>query len=241
MFSCFNPDKTPGRRCEWKGGNLQEFASQYNRECGTTYVLAECLDAPKAGAQQPGLKQPEVLLRGGRGERPMVIERKQVVSESYAIHHGNLHILYEMVPESLAPHFGDALYALEIGDESLRGRRKREGQAAAREITGHVVSNLEGVKGGAVVGGRHHSHGGSAGFLRTRETTTPRRWGSASRSTARVIFLTTRRPYCVRSKRRTQKRRECWSSGSPRRRRSSSPTGTTSRRWCWSFTATGAF
>lgn len=155
MFSCFNPDKTPGHRCEWKGGNLQEFVSQYNRKGGTTYVLAECLDAPKPGAQQPGLKQPEVLLRGGRGERPMVIERKQVVAESYALPHGNLHVLYEMVPESQAPHFGDALYALEVGDVSLRGRRKREVQAAAREMASYVIANLDGVKRGTVVGGRH--------------------------------------------------------------------------------------
>jgi hypothetical protein len=155
MFSCFNPDKTPGHRCEWKGGNLQVFVSQYNSECGTTYVLAECLDVPKAGTQQSGLKQPEILLRGGRGERPMVIERKQVVAESYAMHHDNLHVLYEIIPETLAPHFGDALYALEVWDHSLQGRRKRDVQSAAREIAGHVVTHLEGVKGGAVVGSRH--------------------------------------------------------------------------------------
>src|SRR2546423_3047501 len=152
MFSCFNPDKTPGHRCEWKGGNLQAFVSQYNRKLGTSYVLAECLDAPRRGVQQPGLKQPEVLLRGGRGERPMVIERKQVVGESYAMHHGNLHVLYDMVPESLAPHFGDALYALEVRDESLRGRRKKEVQAAAREIVDRVIAGRRQVKGGAPVG-----------------------------------------------------------------------------------------
>lgn len=154
MFSCFNPDKTPGHRCEWKGGNLQEFVSQYNQKCGISYVLAECLDTPKAGAQQPGIKQPEILLKGSRGEKPMVIERKQVVAESYAVHHGNLHVLYDMIPEALAHHFGDALYTLELDDESLAGKRKKDVQAAAREIAGHVIANREGVRGGAVIGGR---------------------------------------------------------------------------------------
>jgi hypothetical protein len=61
MFSCFNPDKTAGHRCEWKGGNLQDFVRQYNLKCGTTYRLEECLDNPNAAAQRSGLKQPEVL------------------------------------------------------------------------------------------------------------------------------------------------------------------------------------
>lgn len=152
MFSCFNPDKTLGHRCEWKGGNLQEFVSQYNRKCGTTYVLAECLDAPKPGVQQLSLKQPEVLLQGGCGEKPMVIERKQVVGEAYALHHGNLHVLYEMVPESLSLHFGDAVYALEINEESLRGRRKKEVQAAASEIADRVIAERQRVKSGATIG-----------------------------------------------------------------------------------------
>lgn len=154
MFSCFNPDKTPGHRCEWKGGNLQEFVKQYNQKCGTTYELVECLDAPKQGVQQSGLKQPEVLLKGRRNEKPMVIERKQVVTETYAMHHGNLHVLYEMIPEALTPYFGDALYALEIADASLRGKWKRDVQVAAREISEHVIANLENVKGGTAVGGR---------------------------------------------------------------------------------------
>lgn len=153
MFSCFNPEKTPGRRCEWKGGNLQDFTSLFNQARGTTYELEACLDAPQRGAPAPGLKQPEVLLIGRRGERSMVIERKQVVAESYALHHGNLHVLYDMIPEALAPHFGDALYALELWDASLQGKRKREVQEAAREIADHVVANLEGVKGGAVISG----------------------------------------------------------------------------------------
>lgn len=154
MFSCFNPDKRPGRRCEWKGGNLQEFVSQYNRECGTTYVLVECLDAPKSVTQQAGLKQPEVLVEGSRGERPMVIERKQVVAESYATHHSNLHVLYEAVPESLAPHLGDALYVLEVTDAGLRGKWKGDVKAAVEEISDHVLANLQSVRGGTAIGGQ---------------------------------------------------------------------------------------
>jgi hypothetical protein len=155
MFSCFNPEKTPGRRCEWKGGNLRDFAREFNRSRGTDYELEECLDAPKPGTPSLAIKQPEVLLKGRRGERPMVIERKQVVAESYAMHHGNLHVLCDMIPEALAHHFGDALYALELDDGSLRGKRKREVQAAALEIVGHVIANREGVRGGAVIGNRH--------------------------------------------------------------------------------------
>jgi hypothetical protein len=152
MFSCFNPDKTPGRRCEWKGGNLHDFVRQFNDSRGTTYQLAECLDTHQPNIPSPGLKQPEVLLKGRNDERPMVIERKQVVAESYAIHHGNLHVLYKVIPEALARHFGDALYALDIADASLQGKRKREVQAATDEIVNHVVANIESVKAGAFVG-----------------------------------------------------------------------------------------
>lgn len=152
MFSCFNPEKTLGRRCEWRGGNLQDFVRQFNQSRETTYELEECLDAPKPGIPSPSLKQPEVLLKGRRNERRMVIERKQVVAESYAMHHGNLHVLYDIIPEALAPHLGDALYAVELNDASLQGKRIRDVRAAAREITDQVIANLAGVKGGAIIG-----------------------------------------------------------------------------------------
>jgi hypothetical protein len=152
MFSCFNPDKTPGHRCEWKGGNLQDFAYHFNQSRGTTYRLEACLDAPTPGVPSPRLKQPEVLLKGRCGERPMVIERKQVAAESYAVHHGNLHILYDMIPEAVMPHFGDALYSLELNESSIEGKKKREVQEAAREITKQVLVNQQRVKSGAAVG-----------------------------------------------------------------------------------------
>jgi hypothetical protein len=83
----------------------------------------------------------------------MVVERKQVAAESYARHHGNLHVLYDVIPDALAPHLGDALYSLEVGDEGLRDKRQKEVRAAAREIADAVIANLGRVKGGASVGG----------------------------------------------------------------------------------------
>jgi hypothetical protein len=152
MFSCFNPDKTLGGKCEWKVGNLQDFVRQFNETRGTSYVLEECLDTPKPSITSPNLKQPEVLLKSLLGERKMVIERKQVVAQSYAAHHGNLHVLYEMIPEALMPQFGGALYSLELNESSIKGKKKREVQEAAREITKQVLANRERVMTGASVG-----------------------------------------------------------------------------------------
>lgn len=153
MFSCFNPDKTPGRRCEWQGGNLRDFTRRFNRSRGTTYALEACLDVTPPGVPSSGIKEPEVLLKGRSGERPMVIERKQVVAESYARHHGNLHVLYDLVPDALMPRLGDALYALEVSDGVLRDKRQKEVRAAAREIADAVIADIDAVRGGARVGG----------------------------------------------------------------------------------------
>lgn len=155
MFSCFNPDKTPGRRCEWQGGNLRDFTRRFNQSRGTTYALEACLDVTPPGVPSSGIKEPEVLLKGSSGERPMVIERKQVVTESYARHHGNLHVLYDLVPDALMPRLGDAHYALEVSDGGLRDKRQKEVRAAAREIADSVIADLDAVKGGTQVGGRH--------------------------------------------------------------------------------------
>ncbi len=91
MFSCFNPNKRPGPKCEWQSGNLRVFVKQFNEDRGTTYDLKECLDVAACGASSSldnsaHDKQPEVLVTGSQGEQPMVIERKYVVSESYAKH-----------------------------------------------------------------------------------------------------------------------------------------------------------
>jgi hypothetical protein len=152
MISCFNPDKTPSGKCEWKGGNLQDFVRQFNEMRGTSYVLEDCLDIPTPGITSPNLKQPEVMLKGLRGERKMVIERKQVVAQSYAAHHGNLHVLYDMISEALMLQFGGALYSLELNESSIQGKKKREVQEAAREITKQVHANRERVMTGASVG-----------------------------------------------------------------------------------------
>jgi hypothetical protein len=152
MFSCFNPDKTPAGKCEWKGGNLEDFVRQFNLTRATSYVLEECLDTPKPGVTLPNLKQPEVLLKGRPHEPKMVIERKQVIAQSYAAHHGNLHVLYDMIPEALMPHFGGALYSLELNESSIEGKKKREVQEATREITKQVIANRERVLTSGTVG-----------------------------------------------------------------------------------------
>ena len=152
MFSCFSPEKTPGSRCEWMGGNLKHFVRQFNEARGTTYELEQCLDVPAPGPQSITSKQPEVLLKGHLEERPMVIERKQVIAESYAIHHDNQHVLFDLIPRELAPHFGDALYCLEVSDVGLQGKRKRDVRVAAGSITERIIADQERVRSGAVIG-----------------------------------------------------------------------------------------
>jgi hypothetical protein len=60
MLSCFNPNKRLGPKCEWRDGNLQDFVRQFNKDRGTTYELAECLDVPGLGKAFVGDNQPEV-------------------------------------------------------------------------------------------------------------------------------------------------------------------------------------
>lgn len=144
MFSCFNPNKTPGGKCEWREGHLQEFVRQLNQDRGTTYQLAECLDVPTPGKPMLGDKQPEVLVIGMH-EQPMVIERKQVVSQSYAKHHANQHLIYDTIPELLAPHLSGALYLLEIEDSSLLEKTKLTLQTEALQIVDQVKANLRSI------------------------------------------------------------------------------------------------
>jgi hypothetical protein len=142
MFSCFNPNKTPGARCEWQGGNLRNFVKQLNEDRGTTYTLKECLDVGRCGTSSTRDKLPEVLVTGSQGEQSMVIERKQVVTETYAKHHANQHLVYEIIPEVLLPHLNGDLYALEIDDCDLRDKTKYKLQAQVQEIADQVVAKL---------------------------------------------------------------------------------------------------
>jgi len=153
MFSCFNPNKRVGPKCEWQGGNLRNFVKQLNKDRGTTYALKECLDVAECGTPSARDKQPEVLVTGSQSEQPMVIERKQVVSESYAKHHANQHLIYETIPEVLLPHLNGDLYALEIDDCDLRDKRKYKLQAEAQAIADQVVEKISAVIQGVAIAG----------------------------------------------------------------------------------------
>lgn len=142
MFSCFNPNKRPGPKCEWQDGNLRNFVKQFNEDRGTTYALKECLDVAARGTSSASDRQPEVLVTGSQGEKPMVIERKQVVSESYAKHHANQHLIYETIPDVLLPHLNGDLYALEIDDRSLRDKTKHKVQTEVLQIADYVLARL---------------------------------------------------------------------------------------------------
>jgi hypothetical protein len=155
MFSCFNPNKTPGPKCEWQGGNLHNFVKQLNEEAGTTYTLKECLDVAVCGTSSARDKQPEVLVTGSQSEQPMVIERKQVVSESYAKHHANQHLIYDTIPKVLLPHLNGDLYALEIDDCDLRDKTKFKVQAEVLQIANQVLAGLDVlVQGQAMAGNK---------------------------------------------------------------------------------------
>jgi hypothetical protein len=153
MFSCFNPDKRVGPKCEWQGGNLRNFVEQLNQNRGTTYALKECLDVAACGSFSSGDKQPEVLVTGSQSEQPMVIERKRVVSEAYAKHHANHHLIYETIPELLLPQINGDLYALEIDECDLRDKPKRKVQAEAEEIADLVLARRGLVVQGQAIAG----------------------------------------------------------------------------------------
>jgi hypothetical protein len=157
MFSCFNPYQTDGPKCEWQGGNLRNFVKAFNEERGTTYGLEECLDVYASDRSHVRDKQPEVLVTGARGEQPMVIERKQVVSEAYARHHRNQHLIGEMIPELIWPHFSKDLYLLEINDCDLRDKTKSKVHTEIRQIADQIIA-----KCGLVVEGKSIS--GSSPF-----------------------------------------------------------------------------
>lgn len=153
MFSCFNPNKRVGPKCEWQGGNLRNFVKQLNEDRGTTYTLRECLDVAACGTSSARGKQPEVLVTGSQSEQPMVIERKQLVSESYAKHHANQHLIYETIPAVLLPDLNGDLYTLEIDDSDLRDKPKRKLQAEAEEIADHVLARRGLVVQGQAIAG----------------------------------------------------------------------------------------
>jgi|ERR1041384_3550782 hypothetical protein len=154
MFTCFNPNKHPGPKCEWVEGNLRRFVERFNQLNGTTYELAECLDIPNPNRPFSATKQPEVLVIGNRSEQPMVIERKQVVTESYARHHANQHLLHETIPSLLATHFVDDLYVLSIDESSLENKTKAAIQAEALQIAGMVLDEIDSIRSGRTISRR---------------------------------------------------------------------------------------
>ncbi|MGH9971898.1 MAG: hypothetical protein ACREBG_29465 [Pyrinomonadaceae bacterium] len=130
-------------------------SNSLNEDRGTTYALKECQDVAACGTSSERGKQPEVLVTGSQSEQPMVIERKQVVSETYAKNHANQHLIYETIPELLLSHLNGDLYALEVDDCDLRDKPKRRVQAEAEEIVDYVRARRGLVmKGQAIAGNK---------------------------------------------------------------------------------------
>jgi hypothetical protein len=84
----------------------------------------------------------KLLVIGSRDEQPMVIERKLVVTESYAKHHANQHLIYNTIPDLLMPHLSGDLYALEIDDFDLRDKTKLTIQVEAMQIVDNVLADV---------------------------------------------------------------------------------------------------
>lgn len=66
-------------KCEWS--ILRQFIAHYNTTFGSDFHLVKCLDV-----QDSTTKQPEVLLKDGRGTM-MVVERKSIMPNDYGKYH----------------------------------------------------------------------------------------------------------------------------------------------------------
>ena len=134
IFSCFPPEG----KCEWS--HLRDFVERYNSTRGKSYTLAACLDV-----EERSEKEPELLLKAS-GETPMVIERKSVVwpRDEYFSDHSNEHDLHDLFVRrirSLGNPFTDSAYQLTVNARSLKGKKKRDVERFAEQISDIVLSD----------------------------------------------------------------------------------------------------
>ena len=115
MFSC----SPPQGKCEW--AHLRGFVDQFNSNYGKSYTRSACLDVAERNE-----KQPELLLEA-LGEIPIVVEHKSVVwPPRYLSDHSKEHHLHELIRNMLGNQFKDSVYQLEVSENSLKGKTKRE-------------------------------------------------------------------------------------------------------------------
>ena len=130
VFCCF----PPGSKCEW--AHLSGFVAQYNRKNDKTYTRTACLDVVEHRT-----KQPELLLEAD-GETPMVIEHKAIVwPPAYFSDHHNEHLLGQLVAGSVGNFFSDSVYKLEVYENSLKSKKKRQVEKLADEIACLLKAN----------------------------------------------------------------------------------------------------
>jgi hypothetical protein len=125
-------------KCEWFGGGLAEFVSQYNRDCGMGYSLTECLDIGRVGGATP--KKPEVLVTDVATGKQMVIERKSVVwPPKYILIHKNGHDFAETIGELTRGMFHGLCYQLTVSAKQLEPLDNRRTIEIARDISSAIV------------------------------------------------------------------------------------------------------
>ena len=122
-----------GRQCEWHTG-LRRFAYGYNRFYNKTYRLEACLDV-----QNRNSKEPEVLLTA-EGERPLVIERKSIMTPDYARSHGNFHALANHLSSLLGLHFPNCVRSIEIVDSTIGNKGKHEIRDIADQVSDRILN-----------------------------------------------------------------------------------------------------
>ncbi len=143
IFSCLPPQG----KCEWQ--HLRGFVSHLNTIDGKSYTRSRCLDVENRKGEEP-----EVLLESPN-EISVVIERKSVVwPREYLRDHGNEHCLGDIVFARLDDLFRDSAYQLAYNEVSLKGKKKREVEEIAKQITSTVLSDLTGAKSPRGIGNR---------------------------------------------------------------------------------------
>jgi hypothetical protein len=126
-------------KCEWREGGLDRFVSHYNRENGTNYALAECLDILRTGGRT--VPRPEVLVTDANCPRQMVIERKSVVWPPYFIlRRQNENDFANVIWQQIKDRFQDDCYELTVSAGELDNLDNRSVKQIALEIGSVLVA-----------------------------------------------------------------------------------------------------
>ena len=147
LFCCLPPDS----KCEW--ASLQRFVDDYNGARGTAYSHTDCLDV-----REKNSRQPEVRL-DAPGKPPLVVERKSVAWPRgvYFADHRHEHQLANLVQNrihAVDDSFSASLFQLTFPAAALKGKKKGEVRAVARQITDHILSSRNAAKSPRGVEGR---------------------------------------------------------------------------------------